>query len=157
MRKIGGEYYDITNKKHIELFLQNNPQYADKDVNELKKIVDDFFSYCADSLIQSKYGIILNGLGYFSNAVFKKRNVTVSKTIGETLFNHRQNGNLYVSYFFPKVLKNNPFTNFSFKLKREKARAMKPIIDEGMEYKCYAEILERKVNKSNSKYYHNDK
>lgn len=143
----------LTDKKFWKEFKQKNPEYKHLSIKELRENIEGFFLHAANTLVDSEHGILLNGLGYFANAVFDKKNVVAYKNDKETDYNFSTNGWIYISYIFPTAFKKNPFHHWSFKLDRKAARQMAQKIRKGVRYKCHTDM----IKSTKQKYFHNDR
>lgn len=133
------------------------PEYAHIPQSELKYNMDEFFKQATSFLVDKEHGLILNGIGYFGNAVYSNRKV-VYNSISETLMNNSlTNGDIYTTTIYPYVFKQNEeYLFWLFRITRHAARRMAHnIIHKGVRYKCHSEFL--KVFNRNHKTYLNDK
>lgn len=146
----------VTGYKTFNKFRKAHPEYADLSDGFLRDTIHNFFAYCSEILVKTKHGIILNGIGYFANVVFNRKKVMRLEGFNLTLYNFNTNGDIYISYFFPRVLKGNVFNSFSFKIERNGAREMaNQINNKGLRYVCNYHIL--KSNGNHKIYYLGDK
>ena len=138
-------------------FKKENPEYADIPSSELKTNIEQFFKQATTYLVDEEHGVILNGLGYFANAVYNKRNYVYDETRDKAIDNSLTDGAIYNCKLFPRVFKkNHEFLFWSFRITRHAARRMSNnIINKGVRYKCQSAFL-TKFNK-NHKTFLNDK
>ena len=133
-------------------FKDKHPKYKDIENKDLTKATHGFFKYAGTLMVQSQHGLILNGIGYFANAVFEKKKLV---RIADKLIVNLKHDSIYNAYFFPRIFKANPFNSWNFKIYRPLKAQMKDLIKNGIDYKCHYDIL--KKNASGVKYFINDK
>lgn len=133
-----------------EEFRRKHPMYKDMGNGELSKIVHRFFKFVGETLVDSEHGVVLNNIGYFGNASFNNKKVI--KKGNNTIFNFRNKGAVYISYFFPRVFRGNPLDSWSFQITRGLALRMRDNINNGLEYMCHYDII-RNNSKKKVKYY----
>ncbi len=109
------------------------------------------FEHFGDELVENQDGIILNGIGYFANAVYLRRKVNDSSN--ETFHNFHTNGDIYRSTIFPRVFRSIYMRPVCFYIWRSKARKMaRMIIDKGMRYKCHSKFVTFSNKRKKTKY-----
>lgn len=129
-------------------FMRKYPQYKDKiDYVQLSVLIGKMFGYFGSHIVSNRDGIVLDGLGYFANAVWQVKKVI--KSYGKVFFN--ANPNIYKTTFFPRIFTGNVLNSWLFKLYREHKNKLNGEINKGMKYVCHHEIL--KKSKRNVKYY----
>lgn len=132
---------DYTFKKK---FLKKYPEYEGKDIT---KAMQDFFETSRKLLTTEINGIVLDNMGYFSNAVFQKKPMVVNKIFDKKPhFNLITEGHIYRSYFFPRVLKDKTLYNWSFRICEKGKSEMANSIQNGIRYKCQHKLLNRRNN-----------
>lgn len=125
-------------------FLKKHPEYEDVDIKELKKLAYDFFDTCGDLLVNQPNGIVIDSIGYFSNAVYNISNVR--KLNHTTHINLISDGRIYKSTFFPRIFKYIPLYNWSFKIAERRKHDMAEKIRGGMKYLCHYNLLKKQKN-----------
>ena len=124
-------------------FKKKFPQYKDKDTKELKFLMDDFWKYCAKVLVETKDGIVLDRIGYFSMTVFSQK-----KMLRRDSNLKVDNGDIFMAYFYPIHRWNTAFNKWVFQINQTlKKRLAQKIRDEGFRYFNHIRILDK-----NSKY-----
>lgn len=119
-----------------EAFLTKYPQY---NKNDSKKLFKDIFDVAGNILISQPHGVVLDGIGYFSNVIFQnKKRIQIAE---KTIYNFTTNGWIYTAYMFPRLFRNTMMSNWSFQICREKARKMGENINNGLKYYCHYDIL----------------
>lgn len=128
-------------------FKEQNPKYKDVPTRELKNNIKIFFDRAGDLIADKKDGIILNMLGYFGNAAYKKNTFPIPYNEQTSkIDNILTQGYSYRSMFYPTVFKNSPLRQWLFQITRHKARRMATrIIDDGIRYKCHFTFLKNIV------------
>jgi hypothetical protein len=136
-------------------FRQKHPKYKVHSRMELVTIMNEMLDFFAENIATSKHGIVLNGLGYFGNAVFRRRKILkgVHKEYG-IVNNFGGTDNIYECTFYPDIFIHNPLHNWLFTPASSIKLGMKKAIDGGMRYKYHGDILRR--NKKAIKYYLQD-
>lgn len=123
-----------TYDKLWEEFKQKYPKYRKRNNQELKAIMDGFFSHCGKVLINTPHGIVLNRIGYLSLTVFagKKKMVNI-RHIG-LIQNFKADGNVYRCYYYPIKNHNTIFRGWMFVIKKSLKEKIKENINKGMKY-----------------------
>lgn len=106
--------------------------YNEKVITEREKnILIDFFDFCGEKLIQSKYGIRLKQIGYFCGKLNSIRNTRFHKD--KVVLNEIPE--VYVMRFWGyKNATRNPLMFLNFYMERFKKRKMKNYIQKGLQY-----------------------
>jgi hypothetical protein len=136
-------------------FRKKHKKYKEYSRHDLRNIMNDLLYFLGENIATNKHGIVLNGIGYFGNAVFYKRKISGGRSKdAEMINNFGTTDNIYECTFHPDIFPRNPFRNWLFNSSVHIKQRMKEEIEKGMRYKYHGDILKR--NKRAVKYYLQD-
>lgn len=112
--------------------------YKDKVITEKERnLLMDFFDFCGEKLIHSKYGIKLKRIGYFCGKLICTRYTRYHKDKIEV----NEIPEVYrISFWSIKRASKNPFLFVNFYMERHKKRKIKNLIQKGLRYTPIPEL-----------------
>lgn len=122
---------------------------------DMEDVMNEFLDYCANILVDSKHGIVLNGLGYFSNTVFDIKKVQIHKN-KDVNYNFHSDGEIYTCYFFPSLFRSSGFESWMFRLNYAHKKKLVRNIKNGTKYKNHLDMLRIHSRKYRRKYLKNE-
>lgn len=129
----------INNKQLWDEFKEKYPEYKGIYYREFAKLMNEFWAFCGDILVENLHGLILNGIGYFSNTVFMKKKVKVMPK--KSYINYHSEGDIYATTVFPRVFGSNPFNSWSFRTVRGVKNRLIENYKKGVKYKNHYELI----------------
>lgn len=122
----------------------------DYEVWEVGKICNDLWAHISDTFVEAEHGILLDGLGYFVMASFKKQDYFRFFNKIELL---HEGTMIYEPFFFPSVFKDTTFRPFKCRLIKTTGKRARAEIKKGKKYKCHFKFIKH-LNRFNKKYFY---
>lgn len=122
-------------------FYKKFPEYKNYPRWYLRKIMNQFWRYVSEKLVQSEHGIYLDNLGYFANTVYRRQKAFINKN--DKLVTNFSNTDIYTVGFFSNAIAIHPLIGWSFAPARKIKQRIKEEVDEGKRYKNHIDLIVR--------------